>query len=210
MNLWCVRSAVVVAAVMAAALNGSAQGAQPTQLAGCDAPSEVAQRMRAMALTTTDWRTVVPSEIRSKWSGLLNQVDCPTGRDGTYLLASFDRIIRDEPHCGTTFAVRVDRARGEERLAQATVYHSTEQFARALETAEVFESVWRAGSGRVETDDEEWMRLVKRGEAAKGTLRWRATITTCDVEFQIEKAIYKTASGWTTKVSLSGESECRK
>jgi hypothetical protein len=205
-----IRRAATTLIACVVAVSPPLHAAQQPRLEGCDAPQVTAERMRQMSLTTSEWRSVTASQIREKWRGLLNQVACPQPAGGTFVLAAFDRVIRDQPQCGVTFALHAEP--GMQRLVNANVHYSAERLPDVLRAVALFVSVWRPDKAvEIEIDDKEWMERVKRGEDATGALRWQVRVgAACTVSFQIDKSIHRSAPGWTAKVSLSAHSDCGK
>lgn len=205
---WLMPALLIVVAVSHWSVSAEPQA----QLVGCHRPDTVAQRISELALTEKDWRSLNPERIRSAWPVLLNQVDCPGRRSGLYLLASFDRVISDESHCGTTFAIKFDEQAVEHRLTNVNVYHSGGAFADVMGAADLFAARWRPSPG-VEIEEygrNDWNRAKQHRTQGKTTIRWHATVGGCSVSFQIEKSIFRSSSGWTTRVSLAQDPECER
>ncbi len=180
------------------------------ELNGCPKPRVVAEAMRALNLPATAWRALTASAIRTSWRGLLNQVDCPDRPTGTYVLASFGRIINDESLCSTSFVIEFNAKMHREWLNKVIVYYTASTFREARAAADLFYSVWHPGRNvEVEEDGgDEWKRAARRPGNARTVSRWSAHVGDCQTEMEIDREIHASSSGWTAKVSLAPDSVC--
>jgi hypothetical protein len=109
------------------------------------------------------------------------------------------------------FVFHKDQASPSDSLTDVVVHYSSPSYETVRRAADLFDLVFRPNIGleMQEFAQKEWERTRRVAGNARSVTQWSVSGEGCTRRMKIEREVYPSEPGWTTKVTLSqGDPDC--